>query len=546
MALLRESNRLYVTCGPLDPSWCEVDVNTGVLLRLVPLKHNAVAPVVSADGRMLWVCLRFRDEVASYDLATGREIHRIRVSREPLSAVLTTDGRRLLVVNHLPNGPATVYPVASAVTVIDAQGGSRIKDIVLPNGSTLAREVAVSPDGRYAAVTHVLSRFYVPTTQADRGWIIGNAVSVLDLTSLELVNTVLLDSIDRGAANPWAVAWSSDGRSLCVTHAGTHEMSVLDAPALATKLTQLPPKSPAAPARSDDFRAQWRGAVPDDLAFLVGLRQRVSLHGNGPRALAASGSRIFVAGYFSDSLEVIELGGRPLKSILIKPGSDREWTIEQRGERWFNDASLAFQGWQSCASCHSDDARVDGMNWDLLNDGIGNPKNSKSLLWSHRTPPAMSMGVRDSAETAVRAGLRSILFGVHPEPVPAAMDAWLKSLKPGLSPHLVNGKLSPSARRGEAVFNQRKIGCARCHPAGLFTDFKHHDVGTQGLYDQPKDAFDTPTLVELWRTRPYLHDGSAGSLREVLVQHNPLDRHGQTSRLSAGQIDDLIEYLLSL
>ena len=46
---------------------------------------------------------------------------------------------------------------------------------------------------------------------------------------------------------------------------------------------------------------------------------------------------------------------------------------------------------------------VDGLNWDLLNDGIGNPKSTKTLLYSHATPPAMISGIRADAETAVRA-----------------------------------------------------------------------------------------------------------------------------------------------
>ena len=73
----------------------------------------------------------------------------------------------------------------------------------------------------------------------------------------------------------------------------------------------------------------------------------------------------------------------------------------RKGERLFNDGAISFQGWLSCNSCHSPDARVDALNWDLLNDGIGNPKNAKSLLLAHRTPPAMWHGIRETAEIAV-------------------------------------------------------------------------------------------------------------------------------------------------
>ena len=131
-----------------------------------------------------------------------------------------------------------------------------------------------------------------------------------------------------------------------------------------------------------------------------------------------------------------------------------------------------------------------------------------------------------------------------PEEVPAAIDEYLKSLKPVPSPYLVKGKLSQAAQRGEKVF--ARAGCAACHPPGLFTDLEEHDVGTGREFDKPTDKFDTPTLVELWRTSPYLHDGSAATVRDVLTVRSLKDEHGKTSNLSSQEIDDLCAYLLSL
>jgi len=186
---------------------------------------------------------------------------------------------------------------------------------------------------------------------------------------------------------------------------------------------------------------------------------------------------------------------------------------------------------------------MDGLNWDLPNDGVGNPKNTKSLLLAHSTPPAMSLGVRGTAEDAVRAGIKHILFSGQPEEVATTIDEYLKSLKPVPSPHLVNGRLSKAAQRGRRVFQQ--AGCAACHPHGLLTDLHQYDVDTRGRFDGANDQFDTPTLVELWRTAPYLHDGSAATIRDVLTR-NPQDRHGRTSKLTKGRIEDLCAYLLSL
>jgi cytochrome c peroxidase len=215
------------------------------------------------------------------------------------------------------------------------------------------------------------------------------------------------------------------------------------------------------------------------------------------------------------------------------------------GERLFHDATISHQGWQSCASCHPD-GRADALNWDLLNDGVGNPKNTKSLVWSHRTPPAMSHGVRGNAEKAVRSGLRNILFALRPEAEASAIDEYLKGLRPVPSPYLVGGGLSEAARRGQRLFDDPKVGCAQCHPAPLFTDQKSYTVGTQNRTDRRGDRFDTPTLVECWRTAPYLHDGSAAALQEVLTTRNPEDEHGHTSHLTPADIQDLTAYVRSL
>ena len=58
--------------------------------------------------------------------------------------------------------------------------------------------------------------------------------------------------------------------------------------------------------------------------------------------------------------------------------------------------------------------------------------------------------------------------------------------------------------------------------------------------------FKTTSLIECWRTPPDLHDGSANTLRQVLVEQNLNDQHGATSHLKPSQLDDLVAYLQSL
>jgi YVTN family beta-propeller protein len=550
LALTADGRKLYVTCAGPESRVCVIDTAAGRITGWLAAGHTATAPVLSPDGQTLYVCNRFNDDVSVIDLARKKTTRRVSVRREPVAAALTPDGRRLLVANHLPTGRADADHVGAVVSVIDVGRGEVIADLALPSGSSSLNDLRVAPDGRTAVVTHILARFRLPTTQVDRGWMNTNALTVIDLVGLKVADTVLLDAIDRGAANPWGAAWSDDGAKLVVAHAGTHEVSVIDMPALRGKLAKAAvPAVPPPPAAAYSLAATRTSAeVMNDLSFVVGLRTRRPLPAEdlGPRAVVVVGRRAIVANYFSDTLTVLELDGLRPKTESLALGPKSQPTLARRGEQLFHDARVCFQGWQSCATCHPGDGRVDALNWDLLNDGIGNPKNNKSLLYVFQTPPAMSIGVRESAAAAVRAGIRHILFTAPPPDVAEAIDAYLQELRPVPSPRRVKGRLSAAAQRGEKLFRSPAVGCATCHPGPLFTDLKSYDVGTVGVFDQASDRFDTPSLIELWRTAPYLHDGSAATLREVLTTANARDRHGRTSPLTAEAISDIVEYLLSL
>jgi YVTN family beta-propeller protein len=538
LALSADGKTLYVTSAAVSGKVEVVDIAEGKVVDSIAVGHTPVDVVVSPDGATLYVCNQYDDTVSVIDLASKKQTATIAVLREPVAAAITGDGKTLFVANHLPAGAADADYAAAAVSVVDTAQKKAVKHLQLPNGSMALRGIAISPDGKNAYVTHILARYQLPTTQLERGWMNTNALTIIDVAGQTVVNTVLVDDVDLGAANPYGVACTADGKSIVLTHAGTHEVSVIDRTGLHEKLAKV-----AAGERVSDASSS-ADDVPNDLAFLVMLRRRLKLAGNGPRGLAVVGTKVYAAEYFSDSLGVIDVDAsvRP-RAASIPLGDKTAMTEARTGEMLFNDATMCFQHWQSCASCHPGEARADGLNWDLMNDGLGNPKNTKSMLLAHKTPPAMVSGVRANAEAAVRSGIRYILFAVRPEADAEALDAYLKSLEPLPSRHLVNGKMSAAAQRGEQVF--KDAGCANCHPAPLYTNLQKYDVGV-GKWREEGMEFDTPTLVEIWRTAPYLHDGRATTIRDVLTKFNPDDKHGQTSKLSDKDLSDLVEFILSL
>lgn len=494
-----------------------LNLKSGEIESSLPTGSGARAPVISPDGKTLFVLNQFQNTVSQIDIGSRKIINSVNVLREPFRAVTDRTGRYLFVNNYLPVQRSNADTVAACVSVIDLENFTKITDIQLANGSNALSGIALSEDGDHIFVVHTLARFGLPTNQVLQGWINTSALSIIDVNSLTKTATVLLDDPEHGAAGVWDIA--AYGEKIIVTHSGTHEISVIDHQAFMEKLGAHPDRS----------------ALNFDLRFMQGIRQRIPVTGNGPRDFAVAEGKIIATTYFSDIINSVCLQNGP--SYTYHLNQNRMETQVDIGKRVFHDATYCLQNWQSCQSCHPGNGRMDGLNWDLLNDGLGNPKNTKSLLYSHQTPPAMISGIRASAEVAVRAGFMHIQFTEIPEELAVSVDMYLKSLRPVPSPFLVDGKLSASAERGKRVFD--KHNCGYCHSGPLYTDMKMHVIGDDVEFEK---GWDTPTLVEVWRTAPYLFDGRATTMKEVFETH----RHGITRRISDRELNDLVEYVNSL
>ena len=201
----------------------------------------------------------------------------------------------------------------------------------LPKGSKLLRGSCTTPDGKYTYLVHMIARYWLPVTQVDRGWCHNAAMSVFDAKSGKYLNTVLLDDIDLGAAEPWDVI--ADEKEIVIAHSGSSELSYIDRKAFERKL-----------------EAAMDRDLSIDMSFMAGVRRRVPTMKQGPRKLKFADGKAVVAEYFED-----------------QPGVTR-------GELYFNDARLCFQQWQSCATCHPS-GRSDGFEWAFPNaDGLGKPE----------------------------------------------------------------------------------------------------------------------------------------------------------------------------
>ncbi len=125
--------------------------------------------------------------------------------------------------------------------------------------------------------------------------------------------------------------------------------------------------------------------------------------------------------------------------------------------------------------------------------------------------------------------------------------------------------LSEREQRGLDLFRE-KANCVRCHTGFAFTDERYHNIGV-GM-DKPKPdlgrykitkkvsdkgAFKTPTLRNIAASAPYLHDGSARTLEDVIefydkggVKNPHLSNEIKPLKLTSKEKTDLAEFLKSL
>lgn len=560
VCLAEDGRRAYVvnqtanTISVLDPRERRV-------LHEIAVGSRPSMAVLSHDQRRLFVTCMYDYTVDVVDLEARRVASRIPVGYEPIGLAVSPDGERLSVVNSLA-GTVSVFSTSTGAVVFEVEVGrfpryvadtgerivvanahSRDLSIIDPNSglvietrsldrSAQMRNVLCTADGRWAILTTLVGHDEMITTQMDRGWINSNGFIVVDLNTRGHFVTLLLDRVLTGATNPWGLALSDDESRLYVSLAGIHQIAIVDLPAALRLVGETEPEEVQRLSQDVEILEQR------------GIARRVDCGGLGPRSVAVddAAGELLVANYFSDTVSVLDTGSGELEAV-IPLGPELERTLWREGELRFNDGRICFENWLSCASCHQENATVDSLNWDLINDGMGNPKNAKSMHNGIFSPPAMWSGVRADQDVGVMAGQRFLGF-LPDDEVQAALMEFIGH--PRRAPNPYRQGDPEQLERGRRLFHRAR--CDVCHPPPTFTDLVKHDIGLSGYTSRVdfRARFDTPSLIEGYRTAPYLHDGRAETLREILVEHNQDNAHGLTRGLSDIELDDLVAYLRSL
>jgi len=246
------------------------------------------------------------------------------------------------------------------------------------------------------------------------------------------------------------------------------------------------------------------------------------------------------------------------------------------GRRLFFDRRLSRDGSIACASCHDPErAYSDGRVIAVGVFGRQGRRNAPALInrgygrlffWDGRAASLeeqVLLPIQDSNEMDLPLTEASARLNLAPEEISRALASFVRSILSGDSQfdRFVNGDgsaLSAGEQAGLQLF-RGKANCAACHVGPNFTDERLHNTGIAWRDGAFADSgasngdFKTPTLREIARTAPYMHDGSMASLNDVIEYYNrggngnpQLDPELHPLHLSEDEKRNLVQFLRSL
>jgi YVTN family beta-propeller protein len=498
----------------------DIGVNT-----LEPAGEIEVGPaprglLFSANGKSLFVAVAGCNEVIELDVAGKKVVRRWPAEREPRQLALSADGKWLAAASSL----------SAQVRVWNLQTGKLHWERTITDAFNL-RGLVFTPDGQHVVVAHVVRRdFPVSRANIEEGWVTDSRLTMLALTAdaLPAMWQIALDVRGQAVGDPHGLAFDASGEHLVVTASGTQEILLLPARAL-----------------------PWNAGDPGDFLdekLLHGktVLRRVSVETGRPMtcAFALKKPLAVVANYLRDSVQLIDVAlGRHVADIPL--GGPAEWPLARKGEALFYDAKRAHNHWFSCHTCH-----VDGhtclLNFDTLNDATyGTPKLTPTLRNVTKTGPWTWHGWQKDLEAGIAKSFNDTLFGAAPtkQEVKAVL-AFLETLEHPPNPNLdPGGKPSAAAQRGKVVFYE-KAHCSKCHKEPYYTSTTNYDVKIEPD-GSPYKLWNPPSLQGVYDRGPFMHDGRAKTLDELVTKHHSSELLGG-QKLTADERQDLIAFMMSL
>jgi DNA-binding beta-propeller fold protein YncE len=421
-----------------------------------------------------------------------------------MNIAISPDGRRLWVPSKKDNTDRGTFRDGNALTF-----DSTVRTIVSQIDLTLTTPAHVSSarfdlNDRDYAVAVAFSKYGDYAFVAVQG---NNSVQVRDVYDNSIVTELAVGRAPQG------LTFNSDGTKLFVQNFMTRNVSVYDVAALINSR-----------ATTGTLATTTSTVATETLPSGVLAGKKIFYN--------AADSRMSKDKYISCA------------SCHLDGGSDeRIWDFTDRGEGLRNTTTLKGRGGMAHGRVH----------WTGNFDEIQDFENDIRLSFGGTgflTDTQWNTGTRSNPLGDSKTGLSTDLDNL------AAYVGSLNEIPP--SPHRnSNGTLTTSAAAGKVIFQNKN--CASCHTLNRFTNSVNTssnplpNVGTITTASGKRlnatlTGFDTPTLLGIWATAPYLHDGSKATLLDVInaAANDTQNRHGSLSTLTTTERQQLADYLAQI
>lgn len=568
LALDSTGSTLFVT-GERSGRLYAIDVASASVKASADVCSEPIGVIVSADDRSVFIACSQDDEVVEIDAATLAVTATVVTPRKPWALGWAADGRTLLVTHLLGPGVSslTTSPLALGATWTVADGPSQ-KDPTVPHGRVRGiYDVVARPGTQENWVAHIMLGTDTPQPTLVFDNTVFPALSILNaggrpLARLSVQPSTVAPGVSGAfgdiVSGPRAIAFSGDGAYAVVVDADSEDLLVVDATSRveAALVRPLPGHLPEG--------AVWFGSE-------IYVQER-----NTEDVVAL---KVQVTEGDAGGISVVQ-DGDPIRSLSRDPMP----ATLRLGQKLFysansDDVPTTQNHWVACATCHLE-GRSDAVTWLFEQGPRDTPTNAGGMLdtgFLFRTADRnkvqdywKTIDVEQGGHFAPGGSQQPLLDAIAsyvnyaiPTPVPPSTSA----------DHRLQGADLASLRgQGATLFQQ--LGCPGCHYGPAKTDsgagnptldlggpIRLHDVGTcatgspwpdvahDDIEGHPRSAcaFDTPALRGLVDSAPYLHDGSAASLDDVLPAMLRAAAGGESPAvLSASDQMALVEFLRSL
>ena len=574
LALDSMSRTLYVT-GQSSGRLYAIDVASAAVEADVPVCSEPIGVLVSPDDANVFVACAQDDEVVELRAGDLGLVAIAPCPRKPWALAWAADGETLLATHLLGPGVSAFAtgPLALRTTFDLADGPPQgdPEDPTEPHGQVRGiYDAVVRPGTSELWVAHLMLGTDTPQPALDFQETVFPSLSLLDAAGNQLARLSVQANPGDGEAfgdvvsGPRAMTFSGDGKLAFVVDADSEDVLVVDA----------------------DRRVEAGLVRP--------------LPGHLPEGIVWAAGEIFVEERNTEDIAAFRVmeGDAGVSVVADGPAfptlaADPMPTTLRLGQRMFfsansDDLPLTQNHWVACASCHLE-GRSDAVTWRFAQGPRDTPTNAGGLLdtgFLFRTADRSRVqdywhtidveqgghfDIDQPSQAPLLDALADYVNYAIPTPAAPSTDAT----------HAIRGQpLAALRAQGESVFTQS--GCGDCHDGAAKTDSAAgnpqldlsgpvvssltpggvllHDVGTCVTTGPWTDvahedidgdargacAFDTPALRGLSDSAPYLHDGSAATLDDVIPVMLEATSGQPAPTLSAADQRALVEYLRSL